>query len=190
MYKLNETYERNELCSFIIHVGNYSGILFSLNFHAINESDVNAINIFTFNKNGLLESTHLGPPNPLKQAYLSGSIAVVIFRTKSVTGKGFDLFFEGQGTTTPIKGDQQVFSIARDEGGSLELPVQGAEDSRSTLNAYVVTHNHKVVDPSYYSMSLKISNARFYVCGDVMQCRCDAIRVYTFTEQRLSAPEL
>ncbi|CAL8124526.1 unnamed protein product [Orchesella dallaii] len=189
-YKLNETYARNELCSFIINIENYSGILFSLNFHKINESDRNAINIFTFNENGLLETAHLGPPNPLKQVYLSGSVAVIIFRTTTVTGKGFQLSFEGFGATTFVKGDQQIFSILRDESGQLQIPVQGAEEGRDTINAYVVTHNHAVVDPSYYSMSLKISNARLYVCGDVMECACDSIRVYTFSNAMLSQQEL
>ncbi|ODM91072.1 putative chitinase 3, partial [Orchesella cincta] len=154
-----QTYDKDELCSFVIRVANHSSILFRLESHGINET--NAINIFTFSETGQIDSVHMGPPNPLTEAYVSGAIAVVVFRTKGNGGQGFSLSFQGLGSTAHSKGVEMVLSNVT--GGEMTVP--DWTNYSGTTNVIVLTAGHKFVDGYFKVLKLTISEEHFYTCG-------------------------
>ncbi|CAL8124385.1 unnamed protein product [Orchesella dallaii] len=183
-YKLSQTYDAEELCSFVIRVANHSSILFTLESHGINET--NAINIFTFSENGLIDSIHMGPPNPLTEAYASGALAVVVFRTNRNGGQGFSLSFQGLGSTAYSRGVEMVLSNIT--GGELTVP--SWPNFSGTTNAIVLTAGDRKVQGGFDVLKLTLSEEDFYTCGSEITCGCDSLRIFSFVDNAALQEEL
>lgn len=180
-YKFEESYDANELCSFVIRAEHTSsGIIFKLNAHGINAtSDPSAINIFTFGENGHIETSHLGPPNPLTETYVSGNIAVVVFRTnnkKSNLGTGFKLSFETvvENSFYGMSGVNLVYSGL--DGGELTIPFW--ENPAYMTSAIVLTANHKKVESVFDTLRLTFLKENLEKSAN--GCGYDRIHIFSF----------
>ncbi|ODM90706.1 hypothetical protein Ocin01_15975 [Orchesella cincta] len=118
----------------------------------------------------------MGPPNHLTEAYVSGALAVVVFRTKGNSGQGFSLSFQGLGSTANSRGVEMVLSNVT--GGEMTLLTWN--NFSGTTNAIVLTGGHKFVDGYIKVLKLTISEKDFYTCGSENTCLCDSLRIFSF----------
>lgn len=121
-----------------------------------------------------------GPPNPLRQAYVSGSLVVVVFRTEGKIGTGFRLRFEGTGNWNyEFKGWED--NVISETSGSLKYPATGNyQDDLSAM--FVISNNHKAIEfPS--ELHLDITSAD--LDKDCSSCYCDFLLIYSFFDNSL-----
>ncbi|CAL8130431.1 unnamed protein product [Orchesella dallaii] len=176
-YKLGETYDKFEACAFIVRVQNFSYIKFTLEESGISGRDRNAITIMGFNENNHTATYTLGPPNTELEAEVKGSIAVVIFRSWSISGfgKGFRLGFEGiGGSLETIPGFDMVFN--NEKFSPLEIPFSNNFTNVASTNLMVFTNEAHMMTEVGDVFTMNLS-------GHVMEdpyC-WDFFSVYSFT---------
>jgi hypothetical protein len=179
-YKLLENYSANELCSFIIRTETIGDLTFTLESHGFNATaDPFAITIFTFSGEGLIETTHLGPPNPLSQTYVQGNIAVVVFKTLGNSGTGFRLSFNAiiSNTFYGLTGKDLTYSNLT--GGELTIPFW-PEPGRNRANIIVLSADNKKVADVFSNLRLTFLKENLQTqLVDVARCGNDAINIYT-----------
>ncbi|ODM93127.1 hypothetical protein Ocin01_13555 [Orchesella cincta] len=170
-YKLEKPYDADELCAFIVRFKNYGNHTFQLDVDGISDSDPNAISILDFS-----HSHHLGPPNVAKTVTVSGWTIIVVFKTQTNSGTGFQLSFKADKTKgAKLDGADTVYNM--ETPFSLQLPFT----KEDLYNHYVITSGSKVIThPRKYirlMASAVFSNIYPY-------CR-NLVRVYTFENYEL-----
>jgi len=185
-YKIDEVYASRLRCSFIIRSLNHSGFIFTLEQHGMIQDPAvpgGAINIFSFSNEGLRDISNLGPPNPLNQTYVSGSVVVVVFRTQGFQGRGFSLKFEGTGEHNHdfVNWDDVILS---DLPLSMHYPPEDrSEYEWNSMSFFVFSNMHQEIPTTTRELKLSVSQLDVDQC--ILGCTCDYLYIYSFSGSNL-----
>jgi hypothetical protein len=189
-YKSEENYEANELCSFILRLNNsvnsVSGFVFTLESHGFNgTADPNAISIHSFDERKHVETRHLGPPNPLTEAFLPGGIAVVVFRTQSRLGTGFRLSYRAVEAKPYYTHSGQNLVYGSGTSGNLTIPFW--ENPAYQTAIIVLSANHKKIQSSFTSLRLTFVQENLQKdMTSPSRCSYDSVTIYAVNSETIT----
>jgi len=173
-YKLNQQYDANELCVFIIRTQNVTGLTITLFDHGISEQDPDAITILGFNTEGLVVSTHVGPPEWFPTRSIDATHAVVIFKTNTSLGTGFRMTYIADRFPNETLPAQDVI-YNNSTPTEISLPFETSFTRKYHTSILVVTDGAKLITEPGASLKLTLSES-FYGCVDYLM-------IYTFDER-------
>ncbi|ODM86533.1 putative chitinase 3, partial [Orchesella cincta] len=151
MYKLNEGYDAGELCVFMIKFeSGYIETTFTLDTHGL-ESDSDAVTIQSFTLDFYV-NLGLHQQNVTFDAYG----VIVIFRTNSSLGTGFQLSFKKEGTITPGELPGTAVAFNNENNSPLSIPFPSNATGPS-FNYFVFTSDSKFVSESdsFFRLTLR-----------------------------------
>ncbi|ODM88067.1 hypothetical protein Ocin01_18615 [Orchesella cincta] len=119
-YKLNQTYDAGELCTFVIKIEWFSGATFTLERNGFNPAGQDAVAVFPLHTGSPQTPSYFGP-NSASRLSFPQSTFFVVFRTTTNNGTGFRLSFKHENSASwAIPGPARVFN--NDSSMPLELP--------------------------------------------------------------------
>ncbi|ODM91147.1 hypothetical protein Ocin01_15535 [Orchesella cincta] len=174
-YKLNQTYDADELCVFMIRFeSGYLQATFSLESNGLSDVDSDAVSIFK-DLGGLVSVVNLGLDR--QNVTFNAVGAVVIFRTNSSSGTGFQLSFTCDGVIFPdtkIFGESVLFD---DEMGSpLTFPFPSNITAPVIHNYFFFTAGSKLISEPDTFLRLNLTA----VLGDVDDTCFNLIEIHSF----------
>jgi hypothetical protein len=127
-----------------------------------------------------------GPPNPMTEAFATGSVAVVVFNTRevyqNVNYTGFRLRFKGEGRWKfPYDSwEDQTFDKTP---GSMSYPDDGTRYQSDVFNIYTISHENEYILDGYASLQMNITKADIENCTPDA-CICDVLAIYSYSGGR------
>ncbi|ODM90963.1 hypothetical protein Ocin01_15719 [Orchesella cincta] len=176
-YKLNQTYDANELCVFMIRFeSGFVETTFTLDSNGFSDSDFDAISIFR-DMAGLGYETNLGLDRQTVSFFGYG--AIVVFRTNSSLGTGFQLSFTPDLIVSEenFAGNNVLFDDESESPLSIPFPSNYIESA--IHNYFCITSASKVIsEPDTF---LKLNVTGFF--GDVDNSCNNMIEIHSFLNQ-------
>ncbi|ODM89432.1 hypothetical protein Ocin01_17251 [Orchesella cincta] len=154
-YKLADNYDAGELCVFMIKFeSGYIDTTFNLDTHGLSNSDSDAVTVFG-SFFGLTLAANLG--HNQQSVTLTGFGAVVIFRTNSSSGTGFQLSFKPNRIRFPgiYDGTYAVF----DNNTLSPLNIPANDTGESLYNYFVFTSGSRLISEpdTFFRLTAKVN---------------------------------
>ncbi|ODN01714.1 putative chitinase 3 [Orchesella cincta] len=176
-YKLGQTYDTNELCTFIVRTQNFTTTTFILELHGISELDPDAIVILPFIDTVLMDAVHMGPPNNPRTQHVDGYVFVVIFNPKTSLGTGFKLTFKGVPGDHAYNYEGLDFVYNNSSDSPLTVPFWSEFYGRHQYNIFVLSSEAKLITDPNFQLQLTLSE-------DFLPDSCsDKFYIYQFQRQ-------
>ncbi|ODM92133.1 Peritrophin-1 [Orchesella cincta] len=157
-YKLNQSYDVGELCSFIIRFeSGFMNSTVTLVANGFSEVDSDSITLLRL-VNGVGTAQRLG--HQQQTANFLGDGVIIIFKTNSSNGSGFQLHFDGfmvwpWRDPKPELGTESIFTS--ETGSPLPANFVPYNISDNTNNYFIFTSGSRLITESYIRLSLTIA---------------------------------